>query len=198
MIPKQVYPNWKSFPVGTQQITYAENQPEYSPLPCVKLPTGEIATRWVLDEKELESINQNGEFYLCISTFNQPLQPLKPMADQPDISEDQQGKPFFYSPLEWRREQGIADFEEQVDSGLPIGFRDAIYNDTQIQFGFWDRLKILFGWKVRLDMKTFTEKRQGKLLTESEIRVYRDRKLPKGWGVVESDGGSVNGTNTES
>jgi hypothetical protein len=170
---------------NTKQVVYAENQPEYKGLPCVRLPSGDIATRWVLDEKERELIAESGEFYLCISTFNQPLQPLMPMADRPEVSEDENGKQFFYSPLEWRREQGIAEDEIQID-GLPAGYRDKLTTDTEIHFGFWDRVKILFGWKVELRCKTYVQYRPGKCYSESNVSVYRPRNLPEGWGTAEA------------
>lgn len=184
--------HFDELPESAKQVTYAEDQAEYRPLPCVRLPSGEIATRWILDEKEREVVFDNGEFYLVISTFNHPLQPLMPMVDCPDIAKDENGRLFFYSPLEHRREQSIPEKAIHID-GLPEGYRDALYTHTNIEFGFWDRIKILFGWKVNLNCKTFVEKRPGKCYSESEIFVYRERKLPKGWGVAvaateEADG----------
>jgi hypothetical protein len=171
---------------GAKSLTFAKDQPEYQPLPCAKLPNGDVAIKWQLDDAERDLIWINGAFYLTIKTFNQPLQPLMPMADQPSVCYDEKKQPFFYSLLEWKREQGIPDVEQLQDSGLPTGYRDAIYNDVHIHFGFLDRLKILFGWKVDVDCKTFTQQRPGNLKNETVVRVYRDRKLPQGWGTVES------------
>lgn len=182
MKPINVYSENTELPKGVKVVTYAENQPEYQPLPCVRLPSGDIATKWELTQAERDEIDRTGCFYLVVSTHNSPLQPLMPMADEPGITGDE--KLFFYSPMQWREDQGIQ--EEWQDIGLPMGFRDAIYTDTQIHFGFWDRLKILFGFRVRVEAKTFTEERPGKCLTESEVHVFRDRPLPEGWGVVEA------------
>jgi hypothetical protein len=175
MKPVKVYPESMRLPDGATEIVYAKDQPEYQPLPCVRLPSGEILTKWELDDDEREIVSANGAFYLCLSTFNQPLQPLMPMADEPAIAQDEQGRHYFYTPT---RPTDDPDF------GLPAGYRDAIYTDTQIHFGYWDRLKILFGWKVRLEAKTFTQRRPGRCFTESNIHVFRERPLPEGWGVV--------------
>jgi hypothetical protein len=74
------------------------------------------------------------------------------------------------------------------DNGLPEEFKDALYVETQIKFGWRDRLKILFGAKVELRTQTFTEGIiGGRLNGENRLRVWiRESKLPKGWGYVEA------------
>jgi hypothetical protein len=166
-------------------ITYAKDQPEYQPLPCVKLPNGDIATRWELTEAERDAIWNSKEFYLVMSTFNRPLTPVLPMADKPRVAFDDNKQPFFYSLLDWNAQSGIVE-SELYDTGLPAGFRDAVINDIHVHFGFWDRLKILFGWKVDIRSKTYTQQRPGNLQSETTVSVYRPRKLSEGWGVVES------------
>lgn len=59
-------------------ITYAENQPEYIPLPAHKDEDGEVTTCWRLSFKERVKALVTGKMYLRILTFNSPLQPLKP------------------------------------------------------------------------------------------------------------------------
>jgi hypothetical protein len=59
-------------------VIYAENQPEYTPLPAFKSATGEITTCWKLSWKERIKALFIGEMQLKVLTFNQPLQPLLP------------------------------------------------------------------------------------------------------------------------
>ncbi|MBI3654147.1 MAG: hypothetical protein HY231_24205 [Acidobacteria bacterium] len=176
---------------GLPATVYAKDQPEYFPLPCVRLPNGQIAIRWQLDDLERDLIADSGTFYLCVNTFNRPLQPLLPMADCPEVATDENGNTFFYSPAEYRREQGIAEPEIQID-GLPAGYRDRLTTVTEIHFGFWDKVKILFGWKVELRSQTFVQHCAGKCYCEEDVSVYRPRKLPKGWGAVEVKARDVN------
>lgn len=168
---------------GTEQLTFAKHQPEYQALPCVRLPNGDIAIKWQLDEAERDLIWNRGAFYLTVKTFNQPLQPLMPMADEPKVSE-YEGEAFFYSQLEEGRLHGFVSDEWLPDSGLPAGYRDKLTTNTNIHFSFWDRVKILFGWKVELRCKTYVQHRPGRCYSESNVMVYRDRKLPQGWGEV--------------
>lgn len=73
------------------------------------------------------------------------------------------------------------------ESGLPVGFKDALYVETRIMFGWKDRLKILFGAKVELRTQTYTENVVGRRLNgDNRLRVWiRKPKLPKGWGYAE-------------
>jgi len=72
---------------------------------------------------------------------------------------------------------------------LPEGFKDALYCNTTIQFGWRDKIKILFGYKVELRTVTYTENEPGKTFNgDNRLLVYRDRALPKGWGTVEAKG----------
>lgn len=64
-----------------QNEIYAKDQPEYNPLPVLKLVDGTVYSCWQLEPKEIERINQTGCFYLKQLTFNQPLQPICPIVD---------------------------------------------------------------------------------------------------------------------
>lgn len=70
--------------------TYAEDQPEYLPLPVLKLdnPQGEVISCWELTEEEKESILKEGKIWLSCWTFNQPLQPLMLFAEKPQEVKD--------------------------------------------------------------------------------------------------------------
>jgi len=58
-------------------ITFAENQPEYIPLPAFKnkSKSGEVITCWNLSFRERLRILFKGEIWLCLLTFNGPLTP---------------------------------------------------------------------------------------------------------------------------
>lgn len=66
------------------EVVYAKDQPEYLPLPAVKLYDGTILTRWVLSEDEKRQVLEQGYIYLEVLTFNKPLQPLRLSAEVPD------------------------------------------------------------------------------------------------------------------
>ena len=64
-------------------VTYAENQPEYLPLPALKMADGEIVTCWGLSIRERLRILFSGRIWLSVLTFNKPLQPLLISANKP-------------------------------------------------------------------------------------------------------------------
>lgn len=68
------------------EVVYAENQPEYLPLPCIKDSDGVILTRWKLSWKERWLALWKGNIYLSVMTFNKPLQPLLIEVIPPKIS----------------------------------------------------------------------------------------------------------------
>jgi hypothetical protein len=58
------------------EITYAEHQPQYIPLPSLKTRDGRVVSQWMPDPNELELLNRGVPITLCLHTFNQPLQPI--------------------------------------------------------------------------------------------------------------------------
>lgn len=62
-----------------QNIVFAENQPEYTPLPAYidEGPEGLVISCWELDEMERKQIAETGKIYLGMLTFHQPLQPIR-------------------------------------------------------------------------------------------------------------------------
>lgn len=64
-----------------QNIVFGEGQPEYQPLPALKLPDGEVYTCWELSEEEIVKVVANKCIYFKQLTFNNPLQPILPLAD---------------------------------------------------------------------------------------------------------------------
>jgi hypothetical protein len=64
----------------------AKSQPEYMPLPAMKIPNdpqGLIITKWQLSPEELERVKETGTIHLSMLTFNQPLQPVLLTVDLP-------------------------------------------------------------------------------------------------------------------
>lgn len=64
-----------------QNIIFGEGQPAYIPLPAMKMPDGEVFTYWSISDEEIEIIKQTKCIYFKQLTFNQPLQPIRPMVD---------------------------------------------------------------------------------------------------------------------
>lgn len=58
-------------------IIFAKDQPEYQPLPALKLdtPEGEVITCWKLSWKERLRVLITGEIWLSLLSFNKPLTP---------------------------------------------------------------------------------------------------------------------------
>ena len=58
-----------------QNIVFARDQPEYKPLPAFKDKNGEVVSCWELSFRERIRVLLNGNIWLCLSSFNQPLTP---------------------------------------------------------------------------------------------------------------------------
>lgn len=65
---------------------YAEDQPEYQPLPALRRHThGEVITLWQLTDEEKAIIAKSGQLWLSCWTFGQKLQPIKPSVYKSDF-----------------------------------------------------------------------------------------------------------------
>lgn len=62
---------------GISEITFAEDQPEYIPLPALRFNDGLVVTRWDLTIGERLRILFGGSIFLGLLTFNKPIQPIK-------------------------------------------------------------------------------------------------------------------------
>lgn len=67
----------KPIDFAERNVVFAENQPEYLPLPAHKSEDGEVTTFWKLSLKERIKILIQGILCLRVLTVNQPLQPIK-------------------------------------------------------------------------------------------------------------------------
>ena len=75
----------KEFP--EQNVIFAKDQPEYQPLPALRVADerGEVVTCWSLSFKERLRVLFRGEIWLCMLTFNKPLTPTFLTADRNEI-----------------------------------------------------------------------------------------------------------------
>ncbi|HYG03308.1 MAG TPA: hypothetical protein VD927_12740 [Chryseosolibacter sp.] len=70
-------------------VVFAKDQPEYQPLPALRIPgpQGEVITCWEMTKEELAEVMLTGRIYFKQLTFNGPLQPILPMAALGDDTE---------------------------------------------------------------------------------------------------------------
>lgn len=68
-------------------IVYAENQPEYLPLPAFKYydKEGTIVCCWKLTPEEIKKVSETGEIWHNILTFGNDLQPQLLSTDKPEF-----------------------------------------------------------------------------------------------------------------
>lgn len=67
-------------------VTFAEEQPEYIPLPAHRDREGIVTTCWGFTLLERFRILMHGKMYWQQLTFNHPLQPVKPDISNPLVS----------------------------------------------------------------------------------------------------------------
>lgn len=70
-----------------QNCTYAEDQPEYQPLPALKMDneTGDVISCWNLSIKERIKVLFSGKIWLSLMTFNKPLTPSYLTTNKDDL-----------------------------------------------------------------------------------------------------------------
>ena len=66
-------------PFEDQEIVYAKDQPEYSPLRTLRGsgPYYPVYSRWGLTDEQRKMIADGADIFLELSTFNRPLQPIR-------------------------------------------------------------------------------------------------------------------------
>lgn len=67
-------------------VTFAEDQPEYLPLPAWRGVDGTVISCWKLTRKERLKILFTGRLWLRSLTFGRSLQPLLPEVDRPFVA----------------------------------------------------------------------------------------------------------------
>lgn len=67
-----------------ERVVYANDQPEYLPLPASVDVDGVVTTEWEPSEFELERLLSGGRIQLRVHTFRQLLQPVSITVLEPD------------------------------------------------------------------------------------------------------------------
>ena len=67
------------------EMVFGKDQPEYLPLPAVKLADGTVVTRWHLTFKERLQVLLGGSIWLSQLTFGHKLQPLQLAVKNPIV-----------------------------------------------------------------------------------------------------------------
>lgn len=80
----------KPVPFFEQNNVYAENQPQYQPLPVHKTADGEVISCWRLSIFERVRVLFTGRIWFRTLTFNEPLQPQGPCVEYPFVAPTQQ------------------------------------------------------------------------------------------------------------
>ena len=63
-------------PEGSRPIIKGHGQQDiYRPLPSIHCPDGKVITRWTPTDDERRRIAAGEDLFLCVLTFNYPLQP---------------------------------------------------------------------------------------------------------------------------
>ena len=83
-VEQKVNTKMKPIEFNEQNSVYAENQPEYLPLPSHKTQDGIVTSCWSLSWKERFNLLFTGKIWWSNFTFNNPLQPQKPSVKKPD------------------------------------------------------------------------------------------------------------------
>lgn len=65
-------------------VVFAKDQPEYLPLPALRMQDGEVYTCWQFTDEEWERASVKKQIYFKQLTFNNPLQPILPLVDLSD------------------------------------------------------------------------------------------------------------------
>lgn len=72
-----------------QNITFGENQPGVLPLPAHKQPDGTVTMCIEISKEDLKQIRKTGRIWAQTLTYNQPLQPLRFLTEQPELPVNQ-------------------------------------------------------------------------------------------------------------
>jgi hypothetical protein len=70
-----------------EEIVYAADQPQYLPLRTLKSKGewGRVISRWTFTPKQRQAIADGADVLLELSTFNQPLQPIRMMVSDGNV-----------------------------------------------------------------------------------------------------------------
>lgn len=103
-----------------QNIVFAKDQPEYQPLPALKInsPTGEVISCWKLSFSERIKVLFLGRVWLSLMSFNKPLTPSFMSVNRKEVF----SHPDDLVPLGKRLILGISNYNKRIipdeDGGL--------------------------------------------------------------------------------
>lgn len=75
-----VIPN-EDFP----EIVIAENQPEYIPIPSIRLDGGVFLARFSLTDAERKQVAETGDIYVFLHTGGKPVFPFRMQTETPEL-----------------------------------------------------------------------------------------------------------------
>ena len=125
-----------------QNIVFAKDQPEYQPLPALKLdtPEGEVISCWKMSWKERINVFITGRVWLSLMSFNKPLTPSFMSVNRKNV---------YYHPDDTK-------FGRWINHFLPIylpkhnnKYQLAIWNCGTQPSGLWQTLK-----DIRITIRT--------------------------------------------
>lgn len=94
---------------------FAEHQPEYQPLPCLRCENGQLLICWKLTLRERLKLLLTGKLWHTISTFNSPLQPQMLEVAKPQLNyQPEQEEPSESQKAAWeeQKRRAIQEHEE--------------------------------------------------------------------------------------
>lgn len=91
-----------------QNIVFAEHQPEYQPLPALKLdgPEGHVISCWRMSLKERLWVLFSGRIWVGLMSFNKPLTPSYLSVDRKELYWHEDDKKKWWRKFSiWGRKQ---------------------------------------------------------------------------------------------
>ena len=84
-----------------QNVVFAKDQPEYQPLPALKLntPEGEVISCWGMTFKERVKVLFTGKVWVSLMSFNKPLTPSFIAVSRKDVYSHPDDKIKWYRKL---------------------------------------------------------------------------------------------------
>lgn len=74
-------------PAGSRPVVKGADQPGLTPLPSIHAPSGVVITRWALSDEERSRVLRGEDVYIVVSTYGNPIQPLRASVGICDWSE---------------------------------------------------------------------------------------------------------------
>ena len=87
-----------------QNVVFAKDQPEYQPLPALKIDSqqGEVVCCWKMSVKERLKVLFTGKVWVSLMTFNKPLTPSYISVNRKDVYSIPQDSEKWYKKLKFK------------------------------------------------------------------------------------------------